>query len=127
MQRQIFEINTDTGTQGDTGPSFHGAIAQMRWNPTTVDTGADLSVALLPKAGDTGDGWIFYNDNDCLGANFVRVPSQHVHDIDGNAEMADTGTSVSPHPIVAAGDRLRIKVTPGGAAVAGRLYIWIDD
>lgn len=126
MHRQIFEVNTDTGTWGDTGPAFTGQIMQMRWNPTTADTGADLAVALLPRSNDTGDGWEFFNDNDCLGVDFVRVPSQHVHDISGAAEMADTGTSVAPAPVVAAGDRLRVKITPGGAACVGRLYIWVN-
>ena len=120
MQRQLFNINTDTGTQGDTGPSFHGEIAQMRWNPTTADTGADLRIDLLPKAGDTGDGWTIWNDNDCLGTNFTKVPIQPKHQSDG----FDTGAAVDDAPIVAAGDRLRVKVTPGGAACAGRLYIW---
>ena len=126
MQRQIFEIDTDTGTQGDTGPSFFGEIAQMRWNPTTGDTGGDLLVALLPKQGDTGDGWEFYNDNDVLGTNFVRAPRQPQHGSDGAADPADTGAAFGV-PIVGAGDRLRVKVIPGGAAVVGRLYIWIKN
>lgn len=119
IERQIFQVSTDTGTWGDTGPHFFGEIAQVRWNPTTVDTGADLRLDLLPKDGDTGDGWTVYNDNDCLGANFTKVPTQPQAHSDG----ADTGASLDV-PVVAAGDRLRVKVTPGGAEVAGRLYVY---
>lgn len=128
MQRQIFQINTDTGTQGDTGPVISGEIAQVRWSPTVVDTGADLLMALLPRTGDTGDGFVFVNDNDCLGADFVRVPRQPTHDLSGAADVTDTGTPAAPAPIVGAGgDRIRVKVTPGGAACAGRLYVWVRD
>jgi hypothetical protein len=28
-------------------------------------------------------------------------------------------------PVVAAGDHLRVRVTPGGGAVVGDLYIWM--
>lgn len=117
INRQLFEVSTDTGTWGDTGPGFNGALLQMRWNPTTADTGADLRLDVLPKAADTGDGWTIFNDNDCLGTNFVRALRQNLHDSTG---AQDTGAG----PIVGAGDRLRVKVTPGGASVAGRLYIW---
>lgn len=119
IHRHIFEVNTDTGTWGDTGKVFTGEVMQMHWNPDTADTGGDLSLALLPKENDTGDGFIFYNDNDCLGANFVKVPLQPGHASDGT----DTGVD-EYFPVVSAGDRLRVKVTPGGAAVVGRLYVW---
>ena len=119
ISRQRFAINTDTGTQGDTGPVFMGSIVQMRWAPATGDTGGDLLMALLPIAGDTGEGFVFFNDNDCLGSGFNRVPLQPAQGSDG----LDTGVD-QYHPIVGAGDRLRIKVTPGGAAVVGNLYVW---
>jgi len=83
LSRQIFKINTDTGTWGDTGPAFSGAILQMRWNPTVPDTGGDLEIALLPTEGDTGEGFVWYSDNDCLGADFVKVPRQPQHGSDG--------------------------------------------
>lgn len=119
MQRQIYEVDTDTGTWGDTGPPVFGELAQIRWNPTTVDTGADLQVALLPRSGDTGDGYLCYDDNDCLGVNLQRVPVQPNHHADG----FDTGAAQET-PVVFAGDRPRVKVIPGGAAVAGRLYLY---
>jgi len=119
IMRQQFKFSTDTGSQGDTGAPFFGEIAQMRWVPTTPDTGGDLQVTLLPRIGDTGDGFTFYDDNDCLGANFTRVPVQPMHHADG----LDTGAAIDA-PIVAADERLRVKVIPGGAALAGRLYVW---
>ena len=122
MQRLIFEVDTDTGSWGDTGIPLHGELAQVRWNPTTADTGGDLKLAILPKSGDTGDGFEFFNDNDCLGTNFQRVPVQSNHHSDG----FDTGAA-QESLIAFAGDRLRVKVIPGGAAVVGRLYVWTKD
>ena len=119
-QRQRFDVNTDTGHWTDTGPSFSGAILQMAWNPSTADTGGDLQITLLPQPGDSGQGWSIYNNNDCLGADFLQAPRQRSFGSDG---AADTGAV----PVVAAGDRLRVKVTPGGAAVVGKLYIWSAD
>lgn len=119
VERQRLRINTDTGAGGDTGPSFFGAIQQMRWVPTTGDTGGDLLLALLPIAGDTGGGYVFYSDNDCLGSAFTKVPLQPGHASDG----FDTGVD-QYFPIVAAGDRIRAKATPGGTAIVGDLYIW---
>lgn len=124
--RMLFNVSADTGTWGDTGPAVWGGLLQMHWNPTTADTGADLTITLLPKEDDTGDGWIIYNDNDCLGANFTKVPYQATHEAGGAVASTDTGTW-SAVPVVFAGDRPRVKVTPGGAAVAGRLYLWFFD
>ena len=117
LSRQRLHVDTDTGTFSDTGPYFYGGIMQMRWVPQTPDTGADLDVSLLSKEGDSG--WTFYSDNDCLGAEFTRVPMQPVHGYSGT----DTGSN-GRVPIVGAGDRIRATVTPGGAAVIGDLYIW---
>lgn len=120
MTRQIFEFN-DTGTAGDTGPSSFGFIHQMRWNPTGGDTGCDLQVSLLPRMGDTGDGWLVINDTNVMGTQFVRVPGQRQHDAAG---VTDTGLV----PIVMAGDRLRVKIiNQAGVATAlqGRLYVWV--
>ena len=121
MQRQIFDLSGSSSAFSDTGPSFHGAILQMRWYPTTPDTGADLAIDLMPSAAaaDTGQAYTFYNNNDCLGVPFTNVPTQPMHHSDG----FDTGAS-GDVPIVAAGERLRVRITPGGAAVAGKLYIW---
>jgi hypothetical protein len=30
-------------------------------------------------------------------------------------------------PIVGAGDRLRVRVTPGGGACVGKLYVWVGE
>jgi hypothetical protein len=117
ISRQIYNISTSSSAVTDTGPSTNGALLQMRWNPTTVDTGGDLVLTVMPKGGDTGDGWEVFNDNDCLGANFVRAPRQQMHD---EAGLSDTGVA----PILLAGDRIQVKIIPGGAAVAGRLYLY---
>ena len=123
-KRHYFPVNTDTGTQGDTGPSFFGAVQQIRWSPSTGDTGGDLRLDLLPRADDTGDGFAFYDNADCLGSAFTQYPRQPTHDPDGNADLHDTGTPIRPVPVVGAGDRIRMKVTPGGSSVVGTLYIW---
>jgi hypothetical protein len=117
IHRQLFNINAASSAVGDTGPPINGALLQLHWNPTTADTGADLQIAVLPKTGDTGDGWVVLEDNDCLGTNFTRALRQRLHD---SAGASDTGAG----PIVMAGDRLRVKVTPGGSACVGRLYVY---
>lgn len=126
FQRLLFNINAGSTPQGDTGRVMHGEIVQMHWNPTVPDTGADLKLAVLPKEGDTGDGWEFGFYNDCMGVNFTKVPCQPIHGLDGAADPADTGSQAGA-PVVLAGDRLRIKVIPGGAACAGRLYVWLKS
>ena len=124
MHRQFFAIDTDTGTQTDSGPSFHGAVYQTRWEVTTVDTGADLAIYLQQRPGDTGNGVLVVSDNDVLGTDFVRAYRHPVHNTAGNA--IDTGDDFAV-PVVSAGEHLRVKVTPGGAAVVGRLYVWVKD
>lgn len=120
--RQIFAIN-DTGRAGDTGPSTWGVLSHMRWNPDAADTGADLEIAILPKAGDSGDGWVVFSKANCLGANFVRGFGQMAYDATGKA---DTGLV----PIILAGDRLRVKTTNQASvttALQGRLYVYLRD
>lgn len=124
MHRQIFAIDTDTGTQGDTGPSFWGSVEQVYYKAETADTGADLQILQMPKNGDTGEGFRILNETDALGTSFRRVPRQPTHDVSGAEDVADTGTPAEPVPFFGAGDRLRVKVTPGGAAVKGRLYVY---
>ena len=122
MTRQIFEFS-DTGTAGDTGPATSGVIRQIRWNPSAADTGADLQIALLPRMGDTGDGWLIYSKANVLGSNFAFGIGQMAVDHVGKT---DTGL----YPIYAAGDRIRPKViNQAGVATAttGRLYVWIEN
>ena len=96
--------------------------------PTTPDTGADLQLSLLPLSGDTGGGWVFYNQNDCLGVQFTKAPRQPQHGADGAADPSDTGAAFGV-PIYGAGDRIRAKAIGGGnaAAVNGLLYIWTES
>ena len=122
VRRQRFSFS-DTGTFGDTGPPFHGSIEQLRWNPSS-DTGAALVLSMIPKLGDTGDGWVFWNDTGKLRTDYVRAPRQSMH-LSADA-TSDTGWA----KVVGAGDRIRAKITVQGtstATVAGRLYIWTKD
>jgi hypothetical protein len=123
VSRIAFRINAASASvaSGDSG-QLYGCIQQMAWRPVVGDTGADLSVTLCPLAsgGDTAGGITVVDDADCMGSAFTRVPLQPAHSFEG----ADTG--VDAHwPFVGAGDRLRVKVQPGGSsAVAGTLYVW---
>jgi hypothetical protein len=121
MNRHRFDISGSSSAFSDTGPHINGAILQMRWYPTTADTGGDLAIDLMPSTdpNDTGFAWTFFNDNDCLGAAFTKVPTQPMHHSDG----FDTGAS-GDVPIVAAGERLRVRITPGGSSIAGKLWVW---
>ena len=124
MQRQVFNVDTDTGTWTDSGPSFFGEVRQVRWQVTTGDTGGDIAIWLQQKPADTGNGVPIVSDNDILGSDFVRAYRQATHNSSGIA--IDTGDDFS-EPIVSAGDHLRVKVTPGGAAVVGTLYVWSNN
>ena len=121
LNRQSYQVNTDTGTWSRVGPSFMGGVMQIGWSPSTGDTGGDLAISLLPAGdGDTGAGWVIYDNNDCLGADFLQsLTKSAVH-----ANGSDTGSGGAQVPVVSAGDRLKVKVTPGGAAVVGTLNIW---
>ena len=121
VNRQLFAVNTDTGSQVFTGVPFEGGVMQVGWNAQTGDTGADLLILLLPKASnDTGDGWIIYNDNDSLGADFLKsLVNRSVH-----ANGSDTVASGAQAAYASASDHLYVRVTPGGAAVVGDLYVW---
>jgi len=126
IKRYIFNVSTDTGLSalqsGDTGKSVFGEFRQLRWNPTSIDTGGDLYVALLPKDGDSGDGFQIFSKNDILGANFTRlVTQQTVHN-----DNFDTGSTSEMH-FVAAGERVRIKVLPGQSECRGRLYLYFKE
>jgi len=124
ISRVMFDFN-DTGTAGDTGPHVMGALMQMHWNRTSGDTGADLRLDLLPKMGDTGDGFTIWNDANSLVSNFTAVPLQPAHASDG----FDTGVD-QYHHFIFAGDRPRVKLTSqtgASAAMVGRLYLWFVD
>lgn len=126
MKRFVFNVSTDTGASalqsGDTGTEVWGEVRQVRWNPTSVDTGGDLYLALLPRMGDSGDGFAILDDNDCLGANFTRWLGRPTSHLEGN----DTGRGTGACPVVA-GDRLRIKVLPGQGECRGRLYVYVKE
>ena len=127
VSRIKFEFSTDTGTETLTSGPFSGELRQIHWAPTTGDTGADLAIYLDVNQSDTGEGITILDDNDCLGSNKTWVPLQNSHDSSGAADNSDTGTPINPMPFVSGGDRLRARVTPGGSAVAGALYVWTDS
>lgn len=110
ITRHLFQLS-DTGTFTDTGGPVYGQIKQIRWNPDAGDTGCDLQLTMLPRTGDTGDGWIFYSKANMLGANFF--------------DTNDTGLLRT----VAAGDRIQVRVINQAGvatATAGRLYVYVE-
>lgn len=127
--RVTFDV-ADTGTSGDTGPAIWGELLAVRWNPTDTgsvgDTGATGRLDILPREGDSGDGWTIFTKTAGLNADFVDAPRQAVSFATGADNSGDTGWT--PH--VFAGDRLRFKVlNPTGSTnqVTGRLYAYFRN
>lgn len=124
ITRQFYEINT-ASAKSDTGPPAFGELIQARWEQTgTGDTGADLDIWAQQREADTGNGVPIVNDNDCLGADFIRHYRTPIHNTDGSA--VDTGNDFCA-PVVLAGERPRVRVTPAGGTVQGRLYLWFKN
>lgn len=122
--RQVFTFSSATAVT-DTGPPIWGQVVQARWEQTGAgDTGADLTIYAQQRESDSGNGVLVVDDNDCLGADFVRQWRSPLHNTDG--VQIDTGADFS-EPITLAGDRLRVKITPAGGTVNGRLYVWAKD
>lgn len=121
FQRHLFNLS-DTGTMTDTGPCFFGEVCQYRWVNTGGDTGGSLEMVLMPRPSDTGEGFLIASHT--LVPNFTKAPRQPQHGVDGAPDPADTGAAFGV-PVVAAGDRIRVKKT--GAAGVGRLYVWTRD
>ena len=122
--RQRFTFASSAAVS-DTGPPIWGELVQARWEQTGVaDTGGDLTIYAQQREADTGNGVLVVDDNDVLGADFVRQWRSPTHDTAGVA--IDTGGDF-PEPVVLAGDRLRVKITPAGGTVSGNLYIWAKD
>lgn len=122
--RQTFTF-ASSATVTDTGPPMFGRLLQTRWEQTgTGDTGADLAIYAQQREADTGDGILVVNDNDCLGVDFFRQYRMPMHATDGG--QLDTGADLSD-AVVMAGDRLRVRITPAGGTVSGRLYVWTKD
>lgn len=115
---------TDTGQF----PVF-GSIDQIRWIPTTQDTGASnigtLSLFLGAKPVDTGLAQLVWSEGSLvLGNDITRVPRQTTHDASGAADVADTGTPASPTPVYGCGETLTARFTAGDTgAIAGALEV----
>lgn len=120
--RQLFEFDGAVAA-GDTGPPVNGSLMQFRWNPTVVDTGnnAILTISILPRAGDTGDGWVIYSKTSGLNANFFDAPRQAASYL-GADNSGDSGFE----PTEFAGDRLRVQIATT-SAIAGRFYAWFKQ
>jgi hypothetical protein len=69
---------------------------------------------------DTGASQVIYEDNDCLGAEFIR----QIRDV-SYGPGGDTGTTAD-FPFVAVSGRLRVKVT-AGSTCAGALFVWTEE
>lgn len=122
FHRQRFDLTGGASPFSVMGPPVSGAIMQIAWRSQLGDTGADLAIDVLPSdlAGDTGLAVTLFADQDCLGSPFLKAPRQPTHAVDGSE--AQTGMA----PVVVDG-RLRVRVTPGGNAVSGKLDVYIDD
>ncbi len=98
-----------TGNKGDTGAPVFGKLVQLRWL-AGVDTGVNVTTAILPKVGDSGEG---YNVH-------VRVT---------NTDF-DTGFTDLQNRYLA-GERLRVKASNDtGVATpnhtGGTMYAWFE-
>ena len=128
VKRHKLRINSaDAATNaGDTGTGLSGRIEQIQWVPTTADTGADISLMLVPSlaGSDTAGSFPIYSKSDCLGAAFLKAPRQPACANDG----FDTGVDAYVPYVLSPGDRLRVKtVAAGNGAVAGTLHVWLAD
>lgn len=121
MNRSPFPVSVSGGTAYSESVRVDGPIHQLRWH-AAADTGqiASIDLTILPDTVDTGPGWSFYARAAAnVATQFVAVPTQEIHDA---AAASDTGYA----PIVAAGDRIRLTVTPDDTGVAfnATCYLW---
>lgn len=120
ITRQVFSFNTSDALT-DTGPPVFGQFVQARWELLGAgDTGGDLAIYAQQRESDTGNGFLVVDDNDCLGVDFQRMWRNPTHNTAG---LTDTGDDFLEPPVFA-GERLRVRVTPAGGTVNGRLYLW---
>jgi hypothetical protein len=125
MQRHVFPVVTDTGTFELRSAPVDGEIAQVRWHHTGGDTGGAIALDLMVDAIDTGPAFPVLACG-LLAPGWLKAPRQPTHDVGGNVDLnGDTGTPVSPEPFVANREALRLRVTPSGGALQGRLYVWV--
>jgi hypothetical protein len=123
ISRQQFNFATGASAVTDTGGPFTGLIHQVRWQALSgTDTGGELAIFVQQRPEDTGDGFLVWRRSSPashLTTDFVGMPRRLV--------VEDTGTSPAGSVLEAvgsAGEHLRVRITPGGTGVAGKLYIW---
>ena len=121
MKRIRFGLS-DTGTVGDTG-YLDGELEMIRWYPAH-DTGATMIISLYPSEGDTGHGFIIWNDTGHLREQYTVFPRGKANFGTGNV-LAESDTGV-PVKWTGAGDKLhvQIKKKKAGSTIGGTLYIY---
>lgn len=87
------------GNKGDTGAPVEGSLVQLRWLAGT-DTGVNINVAVLPKVGDTGEGYIVHTR--LINTDFdTGFPGHTVRYLDGERLRVkasnDTGVASPNH------------------------------
>lgn len=113
---------SDTGTVGDTG-YLDGELEMIRWYPAH-DTGASMIITLWPSEGDTGHGFIIWNDTGHLREQYTEFPRAVANHIGGSElGLSDSGAYVK---YVGAGDKLHVQITKkkAGSTIGGTLYIY---
>lgn len=100
-------LTIGAGNKGDTGAAVYGKLVQLRWL-AGADTGVNITTAILPKTGDTGQGY-------------------NVHVQVRNADF-DTGFTDLQERYLA-GERIRVKASNDtGVATpnhtGGTMYAW---
>lgn len=117
ITRQKFEF--PVGKRGDTGAPANGVLHQIRWLLGS-DTGQNVTVSVLPKQGDTGEGYVVYSKVN--GFDAIVTPGLFGH---------DTGSGSSFVQYSLASERIRVKITNDtGVATpnaSGTLYAWFKQ
>lgn len=122
MSRMRFDFATAGTPMSDTGPAMFGRVHMARWYRSSGDTGGTIEATLMLDAGDTGPGVVVFSAGLTPGG-WLKFPRWPSHDPSGDVD-GDTGAPVAPQPLMAFGERLRLKLTPGGTGVTGRVWVW---
>lgn len=127
MKRVVFR-NADTGTSLRQSGPLTGKIAQLIVAPgSAADSGADISVTVLPSQDDTGHGYLIYSRANSGGVARVEFPRGPVS---VGATGADNSGDTGYTEYCLAGDRVQVGVIQSGGvatAFAGTIYLYLDD
>ena len=127
MKRVVFR-NSDTGTSLRQSGPLTGKIAQLIVAPgSAADSGADISVTVLPSQDDTGHGYLIYSKANSGAVHRIEFPRGAVSvGTTGADNSGDTGYT----EYCLAGDRVQVGVVQSGAVTAafsGTVYLYLDD